>query len=105
MHTISYKETTKTKKIGGLSLRNLKEMNEACIAKLGWKIKSGEDTLWCEVMKGKYIRQSEVSAKVYDSSLWKQIISIWPMLDKTSNCDVGMVKQSKYSLISRLIKE
>ena len=89
MQTISWKEITKPKKLRVLSLRNLKEMNEACIAKLGWNVKSGEDTLWCEGMKEKYIRQSEVSAKVYDSSLWKQIISIWPMLDKMSNWDVG----------------
>lgn len=34
MHTISWKEINKPKTLGGLGLRNLKEMNEACIPKL-----------------------------------------------------------------------
>lgn len=71
MHTIRWKDITKPKKLGGLGLRNLKHMNEACILKLGWEIKFGEDTLWCEVIKGKYLRQSKICAKTYDSSLWK----------------------------------
>lgn len=86
MHTISWKEITKPKKIGGLDLTNINYMNEVFISKLGWKIKTGENTLWCEFMCGKYGRKStndnEVHAQVYDTSMWKQIVSLWPMLDK-----------------------
>lgn len=58
MHTISRKETTKSKNNGGLGLQNLKEMNEACIAKLCWKIKTGDDSLWSKVLCGKYYRKN-----------------------------------------------
>lgn len=88
MHTHSWKEIIKPKKFGGLSLRDLKEMNIVCIAKLGWKIKSGQISMWCYGMHGKYERKTindvEKNAKVYDSKLWKKIVSLWPLLDKMS---------------------
>lgn len=39
-------------------------------------------------MKGKNTSQSETLAKAYDSSLWKQIMSIWPMLDSMNKWEV-----------------
>lgn len=66
MHTVSWKKN------GGLGLCNLKDMNETFIAKLGIKLKSGDESLWCKVMCGKYdkknIRRNEVLHQVYDSS-------------------------------------
>lgn len=55
-------------------------MNKSCIAKLQWKIKSGDTSLWYKVMRQKYARNntlaSEVDVRVHDSSLWKHIINV-----------------------------
>lgn len=72
-----------------LGLRNLKNMNEVCIAKLGWKLMLEENTLWHEVMKGKYFRQFDICAKNHDFCKWKQIVNIWPMLDRMTKWEVG----------------
>lgn len=39
-------------------------------------------------MSRKYIKKSEVSAKAYDSRLWKQFVSVWHILDKISKWEV-----------------
>lgn len=60
-------------------------MNKACIAKLGWKLKSGENDFWCEVMRVKYKRNGgndDIVARAADSSLWKAIVKLWPKLDR-----------------------
>jgi hypothetical protein len=59
-------------------------MNEACLIKLDWKLKNGDNALWCSVLKGKYDR-SNISvnmmiAKPSDSSLWKNLVHLWPAM-------------------------
>ncbi|MCH82717.1 putative ribonuclease H protein, partial [Trifolium medium] len=51
-HAVNWDEVTKPKCLGGLGLRHLHTMNQACILKLGWKLASGDNDLWCEVMRG-----------------------------------------------------
>ncbi|WJX55356.1 Protein DETOXIFICATION 41 [Trifolium repens] len=53
-HAIGWEKVTKPKYCGGLGLRRLDVMNQACILKLGWKLASGANDLWCKVMRGKY---------------------------------------------------
>jgi hypothetical protein len=53
-HAISWDKVLKPKSYGGLGLRRLDVMNQACIHKLGWKLSSGSTDWWCEVMRGKY---------------------------------------------------
>lgn len=60
-------------------MRNLKDMNKACLLKLAWKFKSNDKFLWCQFMKGKYARsnhQNTMETKAFDSNIWKNIISI-----------------------------
>lgn len=44
--------------MGGLCLRSLVEMNKAYLLKLGWKLKIGDKSLWCQVMREKYDRSN-----------------------------------------------
>ncbi|GLT67966.1 hypothetical protein SLA2020_402360 [Shorea laevis] len=41
---------------GGLGLRRMKVMNQALIAKLGWKFLTNQDSLWVQQFRIKYIR-------------------------------------------------
>src|SRR4051812_25158787 len=66
-------------------MRKLANMNRASIIKLMWKIKSGDNSLWCQALKGKYAKNysgiNKVDAKAYDSSLWKWIFNVWPSME------------------------
>ncbi|KAI5387821.1 hypothetical protein KIW84_073785 [Lathyrus oleraceus] len=92
VHIIRWKKMTKPKHSRGLRLRNLKDMNTTYIAKLGWKVKSGEDSLWSNVIRGKYKRMvvsdGLVETKSYDSSLWKHIVKVWPLLESMAKWEI-----------------
>ncbi|GAU15618.1 hypothetical protein TSUD_108770 [Trifolium subterraneum] len=65
-------------------------MNQACILKLGWKLASGANDWWCEVMRGKYdcrALKGEIGVQSSASSLWKFIVKLSPKLvDSVSGC-------------------
>ena len=42
------------KEVGGLGLRNLKTMNNACLMKLIWRIMINKDDFWSKVLENKY---------------------------------------------------
>jgi hypothetical protein len=56
-HAVSWDNVTKPKALGGLGIRRLVNMNKACLMKLGWAIRTDQEALWIDVMKGKYVRQ------------------------------------------------
>jgi hypothetical protein len=72
------------KALGGLGLRKMKDVNLALIAKLGWKLLTGANTLWVSQLTGKYLSStnsflspSSISAT---SWLWKGIIKTKPLI-------------------------
>jgi len=80
-HAVRWDLVTLPKAVGGLGIRHLVNMNKACLMKLGWAIRSGVDALWIDVIRGKYGRDhpnfDRVSAKGQDSSLQKNLVTIW----------------------------
>jgi hypothetical protein len=46
--------------MGGLGLRTLETMNQACLAKLDRNLYIGADDLWCDVLRGKYVLETVV---------------------------------------------
>lgn len=85
-HLLSWETITKPKEGGGLGLRRLEEMNEAFIAKLGWRLIQKENCLWTQVLKAKYAISSEDCAtwraKPRMSNIWKGILRSVPILRK-----------------------
>jgi hypothetical protein len=83
-HAVNWEKVAKPKAYGGLGIRRLVHMNQACLMKLAWSIRSGENALWIKVLKGKYSRGNsnfdQVSFKMQDSSLWKNLVNIWSTL-------------------------
>lgn len=55
----AWKDIGKPKELGGLGFRRFKDMNQALIAKLGWKLASSEDCLYIRMLKSKYL-QNEI---------------------------------------------
>ncbi|PNX60788.1 hypothetical protein L195_g052111, partial [Trifolium pratense] len=72
-HAVSWEKVTTPKWMGGLGLRNMEYMNQACLIKLGWKLFSGADDYWCQIMRGKYVNDK---ARATDSSLWRVLVGL-----------------------------
>lgn len=73
MHRMKWEKIAKPKSTGRLRIRNLDTMNKAYLLKLGWKLKNGDISFWCQVMKGKHNIHNNmidcVKVKVNDSRL------------------------------------
>jgi hypothetical protein len=92
-HLVGWETITQPKESGGLGLRNLTLFNEACLMKMGWSLMIGENSLWGQVLVGKYGRgewnQGRISTTPNDSSLWKAIAKSWPKLEQHRCWAVG----------------
>lgn len=62
---------------GGLGIRKLELMNQACPTKLGWKLQSGKPTLWCNLMRSKYINQRQTNGDIGANSNDTVFKSTW----------------------------
>ncbi|PNX57873.1 hypothetical protein L195_g050625, partial [Trifolium pratense] len=92
-HAVSWENVTKPKVYGGLGIRRLVHMNKACLMKLGWALRNGEEALWIDVIRGKYDRNNSnfelIEAKVHDSSLWKNLVNVWSNFNSYEFWSVG----------------
>ncbi|GAU31911.1 hypothetical protein TSUD_270960 [Trifolium subterraneum] len=91
-HAIRWEQITVPKWLGGLGVRKLDVMNNACLMKLNWSYQGGSNDLWCKVLRGKYEEarvQSQQKARGTDSSLWKNLVQLKPMLEEFSFWHVG----------------
>jgi hypothetical protein len=90
---VSWNTITQPKECGGLGLRNLQSMNEACLMKLGWSLMSEEYSLWGQVLIGKYGRsgwsQGDFTVTSNDSPLWKAIAKSWTKLEAHRYWSIG----------------
>lgn len=66
------------KSCGGLDFRLFYEFNTAMLAKLDWKIASGEQSLWCNILRSKYLSGEnffEHQIPQGASGVWRGIVS------------------------------
>ena len=56
IHTIDQSIICNIKECGGLGFRDLKDMNQAYLLKLVWKLVNNNNKLWVDVLKSKYGR-------------------------------------------------
>lgn len=56
MHFLNWSWFNVCKEKGGLGLRSLEHLNKALVAKLGWRFLSEPNSLWCQLLAAKYMR-------------------------------------------------
>lgn len=83
----AWNDICKPKDLDNLGFRRFKDMNLALIAKLGWKIASGEDCLWTRMLKAKYL-QNEMFFK-RTSWVWQGLIKSRKLIRKGSCYRIG----------------
>ncbi|XP_061352790.1 uncharacterized protein LOC133297639 [Gastrolobium bilobum] len=76
-HYVAWEQMCQPKECGGLGIINLRLQNEAFMHKLAWLIVNDHNSLWVQVLLGKYGRKVDPNrsliAKKSDSILWKNI--------------------------------
>lgn len=86
IHLINWDITTRSKKYGGIGLRKTKEMNNAFLTKLSWRMKTEGNNLWVNVLKHKYMRnregRQETRGKRGESNLWRGLCDTNHILDE-----------------------
>ncbi|XP_028785542.1 uncharacterized protein LOC114741444 [Neltuma alba] len=86
MHLINWETVQKPRDRGGLGVLNLQHMNEACLMKLVWRLRSEGSGLWADVLRYKYNKgkafNSTVKVQRNASPVWKDIGSVWEKLNE-----------------------
>lgn len=81
-----------TKDSGGLGFKSFSDINLALQTKLGWMIAKGEDMLWTEVFRKKYLQRKSFftcTKKRRDSLIWKGILSTRELIQKGACFKIG----------------
>lgn len=73
------------KESGGLEFRRFKDLNQALLAKLAWKIASNEESLWVAAFRSKYLSYGsffDCEVKPGDFWVWKSILNARDIISK-----------------------
>ncbi|GAU48590.1 hypothetical protein TSUD_405800 [Trifolium subterraneum] len=93
MHMVGWNKLLLPKSSGGLDIRSLPDMNSACLMKMGWEMREGKSSLWCNVLKGKYgrgrLEQGNIIARSSDSFIWKGLVKSWIHIGEFEMWTVG----------------
>jgi hypothetical protein len=77
-HLVKWEVICKSKKKGGLGIKDLKRMNVSLLCKWWWKLEK-EEGLWQQIVRFKYMSNKsihEVSHKLDDSPMWFDLLKI-----------------------------
>lgn len=93
VHQVGWHTMILPKIMGGLGLRDLHKMNDTCIMKFGWALRQGSQSLWYQVLRGKYgcgtLEDGVITMCDSDSSFWKAISQVWPTLEEHQYWAIG----------------
>ena len=72
------------KLVGGLGLRQARNVNLAFLSKLGWNLIHRRDELWVQALRSCYKCGSDLIPRMHatanSSHTWKSICAAWPMV-------------------------
>lgn len=74
VHLVSWENVCRTKEDGGLGIRKARDHNATLLTKLGQRILSDNDKLWCKVLKAKYLK--------------KNTLYSWPLKKRASHTSI-----------------
>ena len=90
-HFVRWDKICLPKAEGSLGLRRLKDLNEACMLRLGWSAAT-EASLWADWFSTRYCKGPSIwhpSNPKYGSTIWKKIRALSPTLQSSSRWTVG----------------
>ncbi|KAH9292951.1 hypothetical protein KI387_041863, partial [Taxus chinensis] len=93
-HLVAWDKVCTPKSMGGLGIKNIEKMNEALIAKMGWRLLS-EKQPWIDVIKAKYLNQQAVYSYLHEEQLpngsifWNNLVKSRNFIKQGSKWKVG----------------
>uniref|UniRef100_A0A251RWC4 Putative reverse transcriptase domain, Reverse transcriptase zinc-binding domain protein n=1 Tax=Helianthus annuus TaxID=4232 RepID=A0A251RWC4_HELAN len=88
LHWVAWDRVASPKKMGGIGIRNLREVNIALLSKWGWRFKTEKDNMWVKVVSAIHSGGSAwdffLSRKVF-GGVWCKIVSV---LKRPMICDI-----------------
>ncbi|XP_021826059.1 uncharacterized protein LOC110766949 [Prunus avium] len=94
IHLVNWETSCKPKTAGGLGIKKMAWMNQALLAKSGWRLLQHEQGLWAEVFKAKYLKQRDILTATASnfqccSSAWRGVLYGISTLSKGLKWRVG----------------
>ncbi|KAK2663530.1 hypothetical protein Ddye_002104 [Dipteronia dyeriana] len=94
VHLISWDKVYPSKQDGGLGIKNSKDMNQALLAKVGWKLLQNDCGIWSQILKYKYLNKRYITdlnlnKNMVCSSTWKAIAFCAKLIIKGLKWRVG----------------
>ncbi|CAN1830416.1 Putative ribonuclease H protein At1g65750 [Linum perenne] len=84
IHNINWETVCKPKNLGGLGLRNARDLNMAFLIKIAWGILSRPTELWAKVLVSKYLKKTDngfvLARKRGFSTVWRGVLKAWPLV-------------------------
>ena len=77
-HLVRWENINKSKKHGGLGIKNIRKMNISLICKWWWKLEA-EEGLWQSIVKRKYMQNETVGSvkhRLDDSPIWCDLLKV-----------------------------
>ncbi|CAN1153627.1 Putative ribonuclease H protein At1g65750 [Linum perenne] len=82
IHNINWDTVCKPKKLGGLGLRNARDLNRAFLMKIVWGLLERPNELWAKVLTSKYLKKTPaglaLARKSGFSAIWRGLLKVWP---------------------------
>ena len=101
MALVNSNQVCKSKKNGGLGIRNFKSLNKALVSKLGWATLEG-DKDWSKILRTKYLSYGLFCLYLGKNSsngssvLWKNILKTKGLIRKESRMQIGNSRRSLF---------
>lgn len=77
IHLVDWNIVCQPKWRGKLGIKKLNAMNNVYLSKITWKFSTNDDSLWCMILKAKYLTNRRglgpLISKSGDSQLWSHI--------------------------------
>ena len=77
-HLVKWSRICRSKKKGGLGVKDLRKQNISLLLKWWWKLEKNKG-LWQDIVKAKYMKKTSVAlikAKANDSPCWKSLLKL-----------------------------
>lgn len=92
VHLLNWDKVCKPKNMGGLGLREARDMNIALLSKLVWKVETGDSGPWAKLLKEKYFGTDaflRAKTRTSASHTWRSICSYKSVLTKGISKIIG----------------
>ena len=100
---MSWEKLCAPKSCGGMRFKKLKEFNLALLAKQGWRLQQGHDSLVYKVLKAKYFSTCDFSQAVLgnnSSFTWRSIMFAQSLVKNGYGGGLVMVRVSRFGVIN-----